>query len=75
MAKVEIKQDGCRTHIILDGKDISRMVQRFSFGMDATKNETPVLKLDVIATDLSVDSACIPALPDIFKPYCKPVDK
>lgn len=70
MAKVEIKQDGCITHIILDGKDISHMVRAFSFGQDVGKAEDcPILRLDIVATDLTVDSTCFPALPEIFKPY------
>ena len=74
MAKVEIKQEDCKTHIILDGKDISHMVRAFSFGQDTRKAEDcPVLHLDVVATDFMVDSACIPALPEIFKPYYKPI--
>jgi hypothetical protein len=45
------------------------MVTRFSFGRDASKTELPILHLDVIGTDMSIDSACIPELPDIFKPF------
>lgn len=70
MAKVEIKQAGAgKTKITLDGKDISSMVTRFSFGRDANKTELPILHLDIISTDISIDSTCIPELPDIFKPF------
>ena len=75
MAHIEIKQEGCFPRVILDGKDISHMVRAFSFGMDASKDkECPVLHLDLVATDLAIDSKCVPALPNIFKPYYKPIN-
>lgn len=73
MGKIQIKQEGSKTYIILDGKDISNMVRAFSFEKDASKKGLPVLKLDVISTDVSVDGACIPELPEIFKDFYKPI--
>lgn len=60
MAKVEIKQDGLQYHVILDGKDVSNVVTSFSFCMDAKKDKIPILKLDVIATDMDIDGSCKP---------------
>lgn len=71
MAKVEIKQDGLQTHIILDGKDISHMVRAFSFGRDATEVSIPILHLDINALDLAVDSDCVVRLPEAFASFAK----
>ncbi len=61
--KIEIKNKGVRTEIIVDGQPLQGVR---GFNLSQKGGEFPVLTLDLMACDMTVDTACIPALPDVF---------
>ena len=64
--KIKIKNEGVGTKIVVDGQEL-RGVRGFSLSQKG--GEFPVLTLDLIACDMTVDTACIPALPDVFSAW------
>jgi hypothetical protein len=70
MSEIKIVQDGCcSTRVFIDGKEIHG-IRKMSFERDATaQDKVPVLKLDVIAANMTVDFPGVPELPDVLKPY------
>lgn len=69
--KIEIRQKGIQTRILIDGKEL-RGVRGFSITQKG--GQTPTLRLDLLATDMTIDTACIPALPDVFKNWYTFID-
>ena len=69
--KIEIRQKGIRARILIDGKEL-RGVRGFS--IEQKGGQTPTLRLDLLAADMTVDAACIPALPDVFKEWYTEID-
>lgn len=65
--KIQIKQDGIRTFVYMDGKQIHG-VRGIHFDRDAD-NDVPILKLDILAADMELDCVVIPKLPEIFEPF------
>lgn len=68
---IEIKQNGMLTEIFVDGRKING-VRKVSFEYSCD-NLLPVLKLDLLATDMAVDATLVPELPEVFKPFYKKV--
>lgn len=73
MAHIEIKTKGLFGEVIVDGQKVNG-VRRVSFDL-CVDNKAPVLKLELVATDMVIDSrGVLPALPDIFKPFYKKIE-
>ena len=68
LPKIRIKTDGILATIEINGKELEG-VRHMSFEMEGGKNRLPVLKLDLIATDMEIDTACIPELPEVFEEF------
>ena len=62
--KIEIRQKGILTEIYIDGMRLNG-VRGFSISQKG--GQQPTLTLDLLACDMTIDTACIPALPDVFK--------
>ena len=67
--KIEIRQKGILTEIYIDGMRING-VRGFSISQKG--GQQPTLTLDLLACDMTIDTACIPALPDVFKTWYAP---
>jgi hypothetical protein len=63
---IQIIQDGIATKVYVDGTELDG-VRKVSFEHEGGKE--PVLKIDLMAADITVDTTKIPALPEIFKPF------
>lgn len=63
---IEIKNIGIFTEVFVDGKKINGVRKvKFEHGVP----NAPVLQLELIATDMAIDTKNIPELPDVFKPF------
>ncbi|MEE1517284.1 MAG: hypothetical protein UF228_06770 [Lachnospiraceae bacterium] len=73
-SKVTITDDGTilGTRLLIDGEDISKETRRIEYVKEA--GEAPVLHIEMLATDISISTECIPELPDIYKPYYKRIE-
>ena len=69
--EIVIKTDGPRTKIFVDGKKLEG-VKGYRLTQDVRENNSlPVLQIDLAATNLTLETECIPELPDMYKPfYC-----
>lgn len=70
MPEIKIVQDGCcSTRVFIDGHEIHG-IRKLSFERDAAaQDKVPVLRLDLMAADMTVDFPGVPELPDVLKPY------
>lgn len=64
---IAIKIDGVDTKILIDGKELEG-VRSYCLSQD-TITRVPILKIDLLAMDLSIDTKLIPALPEPYQPY------
>lgn len=64
---VQIRNDGCRTSIYVEGKKLEG-VTRLEFIHDAKDGHIPKLRLDLMADPLCIDSICIPDQPERYFP-------
>ena len=62
--KIEIRQKGILTEIYIDG---TRLNGVRGFSISQKGGQMPILSLDLLACDMTIDTACIPALPDVFQ--------
>lgn len=70
MAHIEIKSDGIFGKVFVDGKEV-KGVRKVSYEI-AVDGNTPVLKLELLATDIAIDAnGVLPELPEVFKPFYK----
>lgn len=67
--KIKIKQDGTRTFVYVDGKQLHG-IRAIHYDRTHDSN-VPILKLDMIASDMEIDGYMIPKLPEIYEPYYK----
>ncbi len=66
---IEIKQDGVFTKVFVDGKELHGIRNIcFRHSVD-DMDSVPVLKIDLIACDVDIDTRIVPDLPEFFKPY------
>lgn len=64
---IEIKIDGLNTKILIDGKEL-KGIRSYCLSQDSIK-KVPILKIELLAMDLSIDTKLIPALPEPYQPY------
>lgn len=62
------------TKVYVDGKEL-RGVTRVEFSHACKESNFPVLKVDLLAEQICIDSAQIFALPDVYHPYYVSADK
>lgn len=67
LPSVQIRNDGCRTSIYVEGKKLEG-VTRLEFIHDAKDGRIPTLRLDLMADPLCIDSICIPKQPERYFP-------
>ena len=67
--EIRIKQKGVCTEITIDGQAL-RGVRGFSISQKG--GQQPTLSLDLLACNMTIDCACIPALPEVFEGWYKP---
>lgn len=73
MANIKIEANGTFGKIFVDGQEV-RGVRKASYEL-SIDNKAPVLKLELVATDMTIDSnGVIPELPDVFKPFYKRIE-
>lgn len=73
MAHIEIKADGIFGEVFVDGQKVNG-VRKVSYEL-CVDNKAPVLKLELLATDMTIDSnGVVPELPDVFKPFYKRIE-
>lgn len=68
--KIEIKTDGTKTVVTINGEEINK-VRGVLFKQEP--GDVPVVQIDILAIDMTIDADVIPALPDVFKPFYKPI--
>lgn len=70
---IEIKTEGILTTVTVDGNELHG-IRRLEFIADAeTSGHTaPILRLDLLATDLTIDTCILPELPEPFKNWYEP---
>ena len=66
---IVIKTNWARTEIFVDGKKLEK-VRKISFIKDRLK--MPVLTIDLLAADVTIDSYLIPELPEVFRGFYEP---
>lgn len=66
---IVIKTNWAKTEIFVDGKKLEN-VRKISFSKDRLK--MPVLSIDLLAADVTIDSEVIPELPEVFRDYYEP---
>lgn len=65
--KIEIRQDGILTKVFMNGQQLYG-IRGIHFDR-TVDNDVPILKLDIIAADMTLDCRVIPKLPDIYEPF------
>lgn len=70
LPKIEINTTGILATVKCDGKEI-KGVRGYSISHNA--GEIPILRLDLNATNLTIDGVMCPELPEVFKPFYKPI--
>lgn len=65
--KIKIKQEGIRTLVYMDGEQIHG-IRGIHFDR-TVDGECPILKLDILATDMEIDCVAVPELPDVLKDF------
>lgn len=65
---VRIENKGSVTKVYVDGEELNG-VRRVEFSHDKTVKDFPVLKLDILAERVSIDSPQIFDLPEIYHPF------
>ena len=68
---IEIKQEGVLTNVFIDGQKITGL-RKISFQHESG-NSAPVVQMEFLATDMSIDASVIPELPEIFKGFYKQI--
>lgn len=69
---IEINQNGAIAEIFIDGKKLNG-VRKIGFEYEC-KNHAPVLKLELLATDMTIDTQVIPELPEVYKGFYKKIE-
>lgn len=64
---IEIKIDGVNTKMLIDGKEL-KGVRSYCLSHDS-ETKVPVLKINLLATDLSLDANMIPTLPEAYQEH------
>lgn len=64
--KIEINTDGTRTVVKINGEEINK-VRGILFKQEP--GDVPIVQIDILAVDMTIDADVIPALPDVFKPF------
>lgn len=64
---IEIKIDGIVPKILIDGKEL-KGVRSYCLSQNVI-TRVPILKIDLLAMNLSIDTKLIPALPEPYQPY------
>lgn len=74
---IEIKIDGVDTKILIDGKELEG-VRSFGLVQDS-KIPVPILHINLLAMDLSINAKTLPALPEpyqsLYVPKIKLIEK
>ena len=68
--KIEIKTDGVRAKILIDGTDISGCVK--SYKIEQKAGEPATMEIDAFGLDMSIDAKVMPALPAPWTLYYEP---
>lgn len=72
MPKIEIKTEGIKGRILVDEKEVPGVR---GYSIIHTAGSIPIVQLDLMGADLSIDGdGFIPALPEIFKEFYRPVE-
>ena len=64
--KIETKTDGTKTVVKINGEEINK-VRGVLFKQEP--GDVPIVQIDILAVDMTIDADVIPALPDVFKPF------
>ena len=68
MAKILIESDGIHGRLYIDGEEVKDVL---CIGYSHEGGRIPVLRVDLLADSVSIDSDLVPQLPDIYKPFYK----
>lgn len=64
--KIEIKTGGTKTVVKINGEEINK-VRGVLFKQEP--GDVPIVQIDILAVDMTIDADVIPVLPDVFKPF------
>lgn len=64
---IEIKIDGIKPTILIDGKELEG-IRSYCLSQDF-ETKVPILKIELLAMELSMDTNTLPILPEPYQPY------
>lgn len=74
LPQIHIENKGCVTKVYVDGVELNG-VRRVSFLHDREKDDCPVLRIELLAEQITIDTAQIFALPEAYHPFYVSADK
>ncbi len=74
LPKVTIKNNGAVTNIFVDGKEI-RGVRGIEFLHNREKDHLPVLRISLLADQITIDTPVLFDLPEVYWPHYVSADK
>lgn len=74
LPQIHIENKGCVTKVYVDGVEL-KSVRRLSFLHDKEKDTFPVLRIELLVEQISIDTAQIFALPEAYHPFYVSADK
>ena len=74
LPKVTIKNNGAVTNVFVDGKEI-RGVRGIEFLHNHEKDHLPVLRISLLADQITIDTPVLFDLPEVYWPHYVSTDK
>ena len=71
---IKIENNGCCTKVYVDGKELNG-VKNISFLHDRGKDDCPILRIELLAEQISIKTSQIFALPEVYHPFYVSSDK
>lgn len=71
---VHIENKGVATKVYVDGEEL-KGVKNIEFSHDKAKDSLPVLKIELLAESISIDTVQVFELPEIYHPFYVSADK
>lgn len=68
LPNIRIENKGCLTKIYVDGKELDG-VRSVNFVHDREKDDLPVLRIELLAEQIAIDTAQVFALPEVYHPF------
>lgn len=70
-----IKTDGMKSEVFVDGKKIEGVIALRFFHDNRENRGTPILQIDLFASNVTLDAEMLPALPEPFNGFYLPISR